>query len=145
MHLLITAENRVLLKVLMGPAVNSQVLQKAWNFLESLATISFTKSSLILRGVPWLLLLMTIMSMRWYYVSELRQPAGLLFVSQVIYEHIQPLWNDVDRGNSWFVHQSSGNSTSSHLVSGRRNGRREWWICLCEVFLFIPPKWFYMS
>jgi hypothetical protein len=31
------------------------------------------------------------------YVSELRQPAGLLFVSQMVYEYGEPRWNDMDR------------------------------------------------
>jgi hypothetical protein len=38
------------------------------------------------------------MLMRWDYVSELR-PTGLLFIPQVIYEHGEPWWNAIDRGN----------------------------------------------
>jgi hypothetical protein len=33
------------------------------------------------------------------YVCELRPPAGLLLISQVIYEHGEPWWNDDDREN----------------------------------------------
>jgi hypothetical protein len=32
--------------------------------------------------------------------SELRPPAGVLFVHQVISEHGERRWNDIDRGNS---------------------------------------------
>jgi hypothetical protein len=38
------------------------------------------------------------MSMSWGSVSELRPTAGLLFISQMIYEYGQPRWNDTDRG-----------------------------------------------
>jgi hypothetical protein len=31
------------------------------------------------------------------YVSELRPPAGLLCILQVIYEHGEPWWIDIDR------------------------------------------------
>jgi hypothetical protein len=37
-------------------------------------------------------------SMRWDYVSELRLPAGLLFILPRIYEHREPWLSDVDRG-----------------------------------------------
>jgi hypothetical protein len=32
------------------------------------------------------------------YVSELRPTTVLLFIHQVIYEHGEPWWNDIDRG-----------------------------------------------
>jgi hypothetical protein len=35
--------------------------------------------------------------MRRDYVSELRPPAGLLFIPQMIYEYGEPWWNDIDR------------------------------------------------
>jgi hypothetical protein len=41
-----------------------------------------------------------IMSMGCDYVSELRTPTGLLFITQAIYQHGEPWRNDVDRGNS---------------------------------------------
>jgi hypothetical protein len=28
----------------------------------------------------------------------------------------------------------------SHVVASRRNGRRGWWICSCQVFLFVPAS-----
>jgi hypothetical protein len=34
----------------------------------------------------------------WDYVSELRTPAGLLFILLMIYEYGQPRWNDTDSG-----------------------------------------------
>jgi hypothetical protein len=37
------------------------------------------------------------MSMGSDYVSKLRPPTDLLFTSQVIYKHGQPLWDDIDR------------------------------------------------
>jgi hypothetical protein len=61
-----------------------------------------------------LLQLMMVMPMGWDYISELQPPTGLLFIPQLIYEHGKPWWNDIGRGNSWFVHH--GNPTSSHLV-----------------------------
>jgi len=30
------------------------------------------------------------------YVYELRPPTGLLFIPQLIYEHGEPWWNDID-------------------------------------------------
>jgi hypothetical protein len=41
------------------------------------------------------------------YVSELRQPTGILFIPQVIHEHGKPWWNSIDRGNSQVVHHKS--------------------------------------
>jgi hypothetical protein len=43
-------------------------------------------------------IMMIITSMGWDHFSELRAPPGLLFISKVIYEHIEPWWNDLDRG-----------------------------------------------
>jgi hypothetical protein len=37
------------------------------------------------------------MSLWWNYVSELQPPSGLLFILQVIYEHVKARWNDIDR------------------------------------------------
>jgi hypothetical protein len=61
-----------------------------------------------------------IMSTGWDYVSELRPPTGLLFISpdDSLYEHGEPWWDDIDRGNSWFVHQSPWQSyQQSHIVA----------------------------
>jgi hypothetical protein len=42
---------------------------------------------------------------------------GLLLISQVIYEHGEPWWNDNDRGKLLICPpELSGNPTSSHLV-----------------------------
>jgi hypothetical protein len=30
-----------------------------------------------------------------------------VFIPQVVYEHGEPWWNDIDRENYWSVHQSS--------------------------------------
>jgi hypothetical protein len=37
------------------------------------------------------------MSMECDYVPELQTPTGILFDLQVIYEYVQPRWNDTDR------------------------------------------------
>jgi hypothetical protein len=49
----------------------------------------------------------------------------LLFIPQVIYEHGEPRWNDVNR-RKLLTRPTDifGNPTSSHLVASRRNGRR---------------------
>jgi hypothetical protein len=49
---------------------------------------------------------MMIMSMGRDYISELRPPTGLLFIPQVIYEHGEPWWNDIDMEKLIF-HQCS--------------------------------------
>jgi hypothetical protein len=36
------------------------------------------------------------------YISELQPPASQLFISQVIYKHGEPWWNDVDTGK-WVI------------------------------------------
>jgi hypothetical protein len=38
------------------------------------------------------------MSMWLDYVSELGPQSGLLFIAQVILEHGEPWWNNIDRG-----------------------------------------------
>jgi hypothetical protein len=42
-------------------------------------------------------MMMMMMSMWRDYVSELRPPTGLLFISQVIYGHGEPQWNDINK------------------------------------------------
>jgi hypothetical protein len=42
--------------------------------------------------------MMIIMSMGLDYVSKLQPQMGILFIPQVIYEHGDPCWNDIDRG-----------------------------------------------
>jgi hypothetical protein len=63
-----------------------------------------------------------------------------------VYEHDEPWWNDLDRGELVIRQPDlSGNPTSSHLVSSRRNGRSEWWIWFWEVFLFISTSFFFFT
>jgi hypothetical protein len=44
------------------------------------------------------LLLLSFMSTRRDYVSELRPLTGLLFIPEMIYDSGEPWWNDTDRG-----------------------------------------------
>jgi hypothetical protein len=49
---------------------------------------------------------------------HLRATNGLLFIPQVIYEHGEPWWIDIDRENiTTDPPELSGNSTSSHLLA----------------------------
>jgi hypothetical protein len=57
------------------------------------ASVSFCKT--IRRSIPEDILMM-IMSMGCNYVSELQLPTGQLFIPQVIYEHGELWWNDID-------------------------------------------------
>jgi hypothetical protein len=46
------------------------------------------------------------------------QPTGLLLIPQAIYEHAEPRWNDIGKGNVLIRPPDlSGNSTSSHLAA----------------------------
>jgi hypothetical protein len=71
---------------------------------------------------------MLIMSIGRDYISELQPPTGLLFIPQVIYEHGETWWNDIDRGKILIRQpEFSGSPTSSHLVAnqeelGKGNG-----------------------
>jgi hypothetical protein len=52
------------------------------------------------------------------HVSEMRPPAGLLFIPQVIYEHWESWWNDIGKEKlSIRPPEIFGNSTSSNLVA----------------------------
>jgi hypothetical protein len=51
--------------------------------------------------------------MGWDYVSEMRPPTGLLFISQVIHEHGEPWWNDTGSGKLIRPPELSGNTTKS--------------------------------
>jgi hypothetical protein len=45
---------------------------------------------------------------------------GLLFIPQVIYEHGEPWWNDIDMGKLLICLPGlSGNPTSSHLAANQ--------------------------
>jgi hypothetical protein len=59
-------------------------------------------------------------SMGWEYVSELRPLTGLLFIPQMVYEHGQPRWNNIGRGQRMIrTPELSDNHISSHLVTKR--------------------------
>jgi hypothetical protein len=92
--------------------------------------------SFIFQCFIYITLMIIFKSIGWDYFSELWTSTGLLFIPQVIYVHGETWWNEVDRGKLLICpSELSGNPTSSHLVAGRRNGQREWWIWPCEVFL----------
>jgi hypothetical protein len=75
--------------------------------------------------------------MGWDYAFELRSPTILLLILQVMYERGVPRWNDMGRGNSWFVHQSSLAVLPAAILQQTENGWSEWWMWPCEVYLFI--------
>jgi hypothetical protein len=57
--------------------------------------------------------MMMIKPMERDFVSELQAPTSSLFIPQVINEHREPWWNDIDRGKLVIrPPQLSGNSTS---------------------------------
>jgi hypothetical protein len=65
--------------------------------------------------------LMITMSTELDYVSEMRPPTCLFFIPRVIYQHGEPWWNDIDRGNSLLVNQSSlVFLKQSHLVENQK-------------------------
>jgi hypothetical protein len=60
-----------------------------------------------------------IIIMGWDYISELWPPMSLLFISQVIYEHGEPLCMMLIGENSQFVHQNAiwQSYQQSHLLA----------------------------
>jgi hypothetical protein len=55
------------------------------------------------------------------YVSELRPLMGPLFILQIIYDHGEPWWNDIDRRKHVIrPPKLFGNPTSSHLVASSK-------------------------
>jgi hypothetical protein len=52
-------------------------------------------------------------------------PTGLLFIPQVIYEHGEPWWNGIKRGNLINPSEFSGSPTSSHLVAKQEELTKE--------------------
>jgi hypothetical protein len=56
--------------------------------------------------------LLLFMSMGWDYISELRLPSDLLFITKMIYEK-EPWWNDIDRGKP---NNSEKNLSQRHFV-----------------------------
>jgi hypothetical protein len=90
--------------------------------------------------VDWL-----IMSTGRDYISELWLPTGLLFISQVIYEHEELWWNNIDRENSWFVHRSSLAILPAESSSNKQEerGKETMNLTLRSFFLFILPNWLF--
>jgi hypothetical protein len=83
--------------------------------------------------------------MRRDFISVPRQLTVLLFFPQVIYEHGEPRWNDIDRRKLILQPQLSGNSTSSHLVEKQEeHGEGTVEFCLRNVS-FIIVGFFNMS
>jgi hypothetical protein len=70
-----------------------------------------------------------VMSMGWDHVSELRQPAGLSFIPQVIYEHGEAWRIDIDMGT--FVHQS----LLAILANQKQFGKRSYEFSFGSIFV----------
>jgi hypothetical protein len=68
----------------------------------------------------WNLTFMLFMSMGWNYVSEVRPPACLLFIPQVIYEYAEPWWNDIGKETNELVQ----NPSQSHFI--RLKSHEDW-------------------
>jgi hypothetical protein len=72
-----------------------------------------------------MMMMMMIESMGRDCVSELLPSTGLIFIPQVIYEQVEPWWNDIDRENLVIRPSDiSGNPTSSHIIAKQGNWRR---------------------
>jgi hypothetical protein len=56
---------------------------------------------------------MFFMSMEWDFVCELRPPAGLLFIPQMILDHGELRWNDIDRERPKYSEKSRPRATLS--------------------------------
>jgi hypothetical protein len=59
------------------------------------------------------------------YVSELRPPTGLLFVSQVIYEHGELRWNDIDRETSDLFTRALRQFCQHHVTAKQKELTKE--------------------
>jgi hypothetical protein len=67
-----------------------------------------------------------IMSMESDYVSELRSKTGIIFITQVIYGHVERWWNDTDRRKLLIrPPKLSGKPTSSHRVAKQEELAKE--------------------
>jgi hypothetical protein len=96
--------------------------------------------------IQWLLIIiimmMMMMSMGSEHVSELRQRTGLLSTPQVIYEHGNPRWNDVDWGNFPTRPREHSLTVLSAEPSGSKSegcGWSKWWI-LSTKYIFHTPR-----
>jgi hypothetical protein len=78
-----------------------------------------------------------IVSRGWDYVSELLPQTGLLLISQVIYVDGEPCWNNIGRGNLWFVHQSSLAVLSAESSSSKATRTGEEIINLALQSIFV--------
>jgi hypothetical protein len=79
-----------------------------------------------------------IVSKGWDHVSELQLLTGLLFIPDVICEHGEPRWNDIDRKKLIHLPELSGNPTSRAInYQIRRNSANEVMKLIFEVYLFI--------
>jgi hypothetical protein len=102
----------------------------------------FIWSDPILRQISVIIM---VMSMGWDYISELLPLTDLLFIPNVIHEHGEPWWNDINIGKLQIPSpELSGNPVSRRLVASRKNWRRKWLIWPRDVFLFIPESDFYI-
>jgi hypothetical protein len=63
-------------------------------------------------------LLLMFMSMGWDDVSELLSLTGLLFILHVIYESVEPRWNDIERGK---LKNSEENLSQCHFPYHKYN------------------------
>jgi hypothetical protein len=76
---------------------------------------------------------MLFMSIEWDCVSELRPPAGLLFIPQVMYEHGESWWSDINSGKlSIRPSELAVNPTNSHLVANQKE-LTKWLILPYEI------------
>jgi hypothetical protein len=76
------------------------------------------------------------------YVPELRTPAGLLFIPQVVYEHADSWWNDINRAKLLIRPQSSLAILLAELSSSKAEGNVE---LPYKVSLFILRRVFFHS
>jgi hypothetical protein len=79
--------------------------------------------------------LMTIMSMGWDYVSELRTSTCLLLIIQVIDGYGETRWNDINRINSFVQRSSLEIYEQSHLVVIWWNGEGNDEFCLQKYLI----------
>jgi hypothetical protein len=87
-------------------------------------------------AIVMMIIIMMNMSMRWDYVSQLRPPTGLLFISQVIHKHGEPWLNDIDKGKL-LIHplEFSGNTTSHHLVTTQKEMEKKMILALWSILV----------
>jgi hypothetical protein len=67
---------------------------------------------LLLLLMMMIMIMIVIMSMAWGYVFEMRPQTDLFFIPQIIYDYVEPWWDDIDRGKLIRPTNLSGNPTS---------------------------------